>query len=245
MQQKTSAMLLFRSDRAPACIWWHTKYSIPPTALHDHQSGKSTKISTGGPTMLTSSEKRSFDMHVDMSYVPTQDVVAGIVRDYLHDNASANPLSDRVPGKNSGRDSWSGGHQWVKESHNTSPHRGQTQEFPRSSMHGSTKRWISSWVQALTCPILLLHNACEIAMRAFFTSVSAITGKNVYKKWTESGQAILASCGPPNRTVPVLRILYMVTIHTTIWSLSGLPVTAMSSSFASHQTPHTFSSYFM
>ena len=44
-------------------------------------------------------------MHVDMGYGPTRDVVAGIVCDYLHDNASANPLSDRVPGKNSGRDS--------------------------------------------------------------------------------------------------------------------------------------------
>ena len=109
------------------------KYSIPPTALHDHPSGKSTKVN-----------------------------------------------------KNSGRDSWSGGHQWVKESHKTSPHRGQTQEFPRSSMHGSTKRWMSSWVQALTCPILLLHNACEIVMRAFLTSVSAITGKTCNK----SGQRL-------------------------------------------------------
>ena len=44
-------------------------------------------------------------MLVDIGYGLTRGVVAGIVRDFLHDNASANPLSDRVPGKNSGRDS--------------------------------------------------------------------------------------------------------------------------------------------
>ena len=70
---------------------------------HDHLSGKSLKVGSGGPTVLTSSEERDIALTcmalADMGYGLTRDVVAEIVCDYLHENAIANSFTDEVPGK--------------------------------------------------------------------------------------------------------------------------------------------------
>ena len=58
------------------------KYSIFPTTLHDHLSGKSSKVGSGGPTVLTSSEGRDIALTcmalANMGYGLTRDVVAVI-----------------------------------------------------------------------------------------------------------------------------------------------------------------------
>ena len=79
------------------------KYGIPPTTLHDHVSGKCSKVGAGGPTVMTYAEEREIALTcmtlADMGYGLTRDVVAGIVHDYLCENAIPNPFTEGVPGK--------------------------------------------------------------------------------------------------------------------------------------------------
>ena len=65
------------------------KLVIPLTTLHDHLLGKSSKVGAGGATVLTTYEDRE-----NFDYGATREVVGGIVRDYLLENAEENPFMD-------------------------------------------------------------------------------------------------------------------------------------------------------
>ena len=80
-----------------------SKFGIPPTTLHDHISGKSSKVGAGGVTVLTRSEEREIALTcmtlADIGYGLTREVVGAVVHDYLHENSIPNPFTDGVPGK--------------------------------------------------------------------------------------------------------------------------------------------------
>ena len=65
------------------------KLVIPLTTLHDHLLGKSSKVGAGGATVKTIYEDRE-----NFVYGATREVVGGIVRDYLLENAEQNPFMD-------------------------------------------------------------------------------------------------------------------------------------------------------
>lgn len=77
------------------------KYGIPPTTLHDHVSGKRSKVGAGGPTIMTYAEEREIALTcmalADMGYGSTRNVVAGIVHDYLCENAIPDPFTGGFP----------------------------------------------------------------------------------------------------------------------------------------------------
>ena len=78
------------------------KFAIPTNTLHNHLLGKSSKFGAESAMVLTTCEDRESltCMNLaDMGYCLTREVVGGIVRDYLHENAIQNPFTDRVPGK--------------------------------------------------------------------------------------------------------------------------------------------------
>ena len=59
-----------------------SKFGIPPTTLHDHISGKSSKVGAGGVTVLTRSEEREIALTcmtlADIGYGLTREVVGAV-----------------------------------------------------------------------------------------------------------------------------------------------------------------------
>ena len=78
------------------------KYGIPPTTLHDHLEQKS-KIGAGGPTVLALAVEREIALTcvtpADMGFSLTQDLINGVIHDYIRDKQIPNPFTAGVPGK--------------------------------------------------------------------------------------------------------------------------------------------------
>lgn len=78
------------------------RYAIPVTTLHDHVSGKSTRVHSGAPTVFTSSEEKEIEricqVMQDLAFPLTKELVSIVVRDYLRDNDRGDRFKDGVPG---------------------------------------------------------------------------------------------------------------------------------------------------
>ena len=78
------------------------KYGIPPSTLHDHLSGKSTKRYGGPPTILTAKEEKEIErvcqvMH-ELGFPLTKDFVSVALREYLDATCRAEKFKDGIPG---------------------------------------------------------------------------------------------------------------------------------------------------
>ena len=85
-----------------------TKYGIPATTLHDHVSGKSKRIHSGAPTILTPSEEKEIvtacQVMQDLAFPLTKEFMSVVIRDYLRDAGRGDRFTDGIPG----RDWWYG-----------------------------------------------------------------------------------------------------------------------------------------
>ena len=79
-----------------------TRYGIPPTTLHDHLSGKSKRVHSGAPTVLTPAEEKEIvtacQVMQELAFPLTRDFVSIIVRDYLKDRGRDDRFKDGIPG---------------------------------------------------------------------------------------------------------------------------------------------------
>ena len=79
-----------------------TRYGIPPTTLHDHVSGKSTRVHSGAPPVLSATEEKeiatSCQVMQDLAFPLTKEFMSAVVRDYLKDRGRGDRFKDGVPG---------------------------------------------------------------------------------------------------------------------------------------------------
>lgn len=78
-----------------------TRYHIPSSTLHDHVSGKRTRVHSGAPTVLTASEEKEV---VTSCEVMQQLGLAVALRDFLKERGRDDRFKNGIPGS----DWWSG-----------------------------------------------------------------------------------------------------------------------------------------
>lgn len=84
------------------------RFNIPSSTLGDHVSGKSKRIHSGAPTILSPEEEkeivRACQVMQSLAFPITKELVSVVVRDYLKDQGRGGHFRDYTPGP----DWWSG-----------------------------------------------------------------------------------------------------------------------------------------
>ena len=79
------------------------RFDVPKSTIHDHLTGRCTKIGAGKPTVLTEEEEksivRSCQELAQSGFGLDRIMVGRVVRDYLAAQKRENPFKEGVPGK--------------------------------------------------------------------------------------------------------------------------------------------------
>lgn len=78
------------------------RFNIPRSTLHDHISGKHTRVHSGAPTVLTAEEEKEIERACvvlqDMGFPLTREFVAVAIRDFLKVRGRGEKFRDGIPG---------------------------------------------------------------------------------------------------------------------------------------------------
>ena len=79
------------------------RFDVPKSTIHDHTSGKRTRVGAGRPTILTEEEERSIvrscQALAQAGFGVDRTMVGRVVRDYLQAQERDTLFKDGVPGK--------------------------------------------------------------------------------------------------------------------------------------------------
>ena len=79
------------------------KYGISSSTLHDHVTGKYSKVGAGGPTVLTYTEEREIALSLitlgEIGFGLTKEIANVVISDYLKENKIPNPFHNGIPGR--------------------------------------------------------------------------------------------------------------------------------------------------